>query len=51
MTPAEAGKYVPKRGCLKGSGAVLRMTKGDWFRACETFRGLDIKMSAHTSGN
>ena len=29
----------------KGSGAPLRLTSGDWFRACEMFVSLKVKVS------
>ena len=32
-------------GRKKGSGAPLRLTSGDWFRACETFVSLKVKQS------
>jgi hypothetical protein len=32
-------------GRKKGSGAPLRLTSGDWFRACEMFVSLKVKVS------
>jgi hypothetical protein len=32
-------------GRKKGSGALLRLTSGDWFCACETFASLNVKLS------
>ena len=32
-------------GRKKGSGAPLRLTSEDWFRACETFENLKVKQS------
>ena len=54
-TMFEKGKYSLGRqkepsakagvGRKKGSGAPLRLTSGDWFRACETFVNLKVKLS------